>query len=71
MPARPRKTGFFSRVKQALTCADSPETEARERELERAIEDLKAAAAAGKITKDELELKLALLNGEARSNGVA
>lgn len=63
-----RKTGFFTRVKQAFTCADSPEVAAQRSQLDQAIADLKGQVAAGKITQLELEQRVRKLqngNGHA------
>lgn len=66
MPAVPRKTGFFTRIKQVFTLGETPECEAQRKRLDEAIAKLKDEVAAGKLTQDELERRVAALkNGHA------
>lgn len=71
MPAAPKRhTGFFTRVKQAITGGESEEVETHRRTLDTAIKELHALLAHGKISQEELDAHVEKLtretNGRAR-----
>jgi hypothetical protein len=71
MPAVPKRpTGFFTRVKQALTGEESESTSEHRRKLDAALKELNELLALGKISQEELDAHVAKLtretNGQAR-----
>jgi hypothetical protein len=70
MPAAPKRhTGFFSRVKQALTGNESETALEHRRTIDHALKELNQLLATGKISQEELDERLAKLtrgtNGQA------
>jgi hypothetical protein len=64
--ARKRPTGFFTRLKQAVTGHDSEEVEEHRRKLDKAIKELNHLLALGKISQAEADERIKKLT---ESNG--